>query len=93
MFPDLASLRQASRTHEVKMRALLERLGEEGINQSTEYTSLLDGKDHSSVFWQMFQHVINHGTYHRGQVTMMLRHLGAKPAGTDLILFHWDRER
>jgi hypothetical protein len=30
-----------------------------------------------SLFWRMFQHVINHATYHRGQVTMMLRQLGA----------------
>ena len=48
-FLDLESLRQASKTHEVKMRALLERLGDDGIHQSTEYTSLLDGKDHDSL--------------------------------------------
>ena len=91
-FPDLESVRQASKSHEAKMRLLLEHLGEDGVNQSMEYTSRLDGKDHKSIFWQMFQHVINHGTYHRGQVTMMLRQLGAKPAGTDLILFYWARE-
>jgi uncharacterized damage-inducible protein DinB len=90
--PDLESVRQASKKHEVRMRALLERFGQDGINQSMEYTSRLDGKDHKSIFWQMFQHVINHATYHRGQVTMMLRQLGAKPIGTDLILFYWDRE-
>jgi uncharacterized damage-inducible protein DinB len=92
-FPDLESVRQASKKHEVRMRALLVRLGQDGINQSMDYTSRLDGKDHRSLFWEMFQHVINHGTYHRGQVTMMLRHLGAKPIGTDLILFYWSRER
>jgi uncharacterized damage-inducible protein DinB len=91
-FPDLASVRQASKTHEVRMRALLERLGQDGINQSLDYTSRLDGKDHRSLMWQMFQHVINHGTYHRGQVTMMLRQLGAKTVGTDLIQFYWGRE-
>jgi uncharacterized damage-inducible protein DinB len=92
-FPDLGSVRQASKKHEGRMRALLERLGQDGINQSMDYTSRLDGKDHRSLFWEMFQHVINHGTYHRGQVTMMLRHLGAKPIGTDLIQFYWSRER
>ena len=56
-------------------------------------TSRLDGKDHRSLFWQMFQHVINHGTYHRGQVTMMLRQLGAPPVGTDLIQFYWSLEQ
>ena len=91
-FPDLASVRTASSAHEVRMRALLERLGQDGINQSLDYTSRLDGKDHRSLFWQMFKHVINHGTYHRGQITMMLRQLEAKPVGTDLILFYWERE-
>jgi len=92
-FPDLDSVRKASRTHEAQMRALLERLGQDGVNQSMEYTSRLDGKDHRSLFWQMFQHVINHGTYHRGQVTMMLRQLGAPPVGTDLIQFYWSLEQ
>jgi uncharacterized damage-inducible protein DinB len=92
-FPDLESVRQASRQHEARMRAVLARLGQDGINQWLEYTSRLDGKDHKSLYWQMFQHVINHATYHRGQVTMMLRLLGAKPVGTDLIQFYWGRER
>lgn len=91
-FLDLESVRKASTTHEGRMRALVERLGQDGVNQRMDYTSRLDGKDHKSLFWQMFQHVINHGTYHRGQVTMMLRQLGAKPVGTDLIVFYWDRE-
>lgn len=91
-FPDLASIRQASSAHALKMHALLQRLGQDGVNQSMDYTSRIDGKDHTSLFWEMFQHVINHGTYHRGQVTMMLRLLGAQPAGTDLIQFYWTRE-
>ena len=91
-FPDLQSLRQASGTHEVNVRALLERLGQDGVNQSIAYMSRLDGKVHTSPFRQMFQHVVNHATYHRGQVTMMLRQLGAKPVDTDLIMFYWERE-
>jgi uncharacterized damage-inducible protein DinB len=30
-------------------------------------------------FWQMLQHLVNHGSYHRGQVTTMLRQIGASP--------------
>jgi uncharacterized damage-inducible protein DinB len=41
--------------------------------------------------WQCLQHVANHSTYHRGQITTMLRQLGAKPAGTDLIGFYRER--
>jgi uncharacterized damage-inducible protein DinB len=38
------------------------------------------------------QHVVNHATYHRGQVTTMLRQLGAKPARSmDLDDFYRER--
>jgi uncharacterized damage-inducible protein DinB len=38
---------------------------------------------------QMVQHLVNHGSYHRGQVTTMLRQLGAKPSKSmDLLAFH-----
>lgn len=30
-------------------------------------------------------HVVNHGTYHRGQVVTMLRQLGAEPVATDFV--------
>ena len=37
----------------------------------------------------MVQHVVNHGSYHRGQVTTMLRQLGAEPAkGMDMIAYY-----
>lgn len=35
---------------------------------------------------------LNHSTYHRGQVTTLLRQLGARPASTDLVLY-WTEER
>jgi uncharacterized damage-inducible protein DinB len=35
----------------------------------------------------MLQHLVNHGTYHRGQVTSMLRQLGAEPRPTDLLRY------
>ena len=38
--------------------------------------------------WQSMQHLVNHGTYHRGQVTTMLRQLGAQPILTDLMHFY-----
>lgn len=36
----------------------------------------------------MLQHVVNHGTYHRGQITTMLRLLGSRPRETDLLRYH-----
>ena len=36
---------------------------------------------------RLFQHLVNHSTYHRGQLTTMLRQVGIAPPGTDLLLF------
>jgi uncharacterized damage-inducible protein DinB len=37
----------------------------------------------------MFQHLVNHGSYHRGQITTMLRQLEmAPPKPMDLIAFY-----
>ena len=39
---------------------------------------------------QMLRHVVNHSTYHRGQVTTILRQLGVPPPSTDLIAYYRD---
>jgi uncharacterized damage-inducible protein DinB len=39
----------------------------------------------------MLQHLVNHASYHRGQVATMIRQLGAKPIATDLIFFYRER--
>jgi len=88
MFPDVATLRRTWSDHEVKMRAFLSNRDENGINEVIEYT-LINGKTGASVLWQMAQHVVNHASYHRGQVTTMLRQLGASaPKPMDLIAFY-----
>ncbi|MGH9204710.1 MAG: DinB family protein [Vicinamibacterales bacterium] len=35
----------------------------------------------------MLQHVVNHSTYHRGQVAGMLRQVGTTPPATDYLLY------
>ena len=37
--------------------------------------------------WQPVSHMVNHSTYHRGQVASLLRQLGYQPPETDLIHF------
>ena len=77
-FPDLASIRRAWSEQETKMRAYVDGLGEDGGSRVIEY-KLLSGQAGSSPLWQMLQHVVNHASYHRGQVTTMQRQLGAQP--------------
>jgi len=91
-FPDVASLREAWTAHEAKMRAFLETMGEQrALERVIEY-KLLSGDAGASPFWHMLQHVVNHASYHRGQVTTMLRQLGARPAKPmDLIAYYRTR--
>ena len=52
----------------------------------------MNGQPQAQPFWQMLQHLVNHGSYHRGQVTTMMRQLGqAPPQGMDLITFYRER--
>jgi len=46
------------------------------------------GTPFEGPLWPMLQHVVNHSSYHRGQIATLLRQLGAKPMATDLIVFH-----
>jgi len=87
-FPDVAALRRTWSEHEAKMRSLLGGLGDQAVDRVYEYKNLA-GQDFKNIFWHMFQHVVNHATYHRGQVTTMMRQLGANPGkAQDLIAFY-----
>jgi DUF1680 family protein len=39
----------------------------------------------------LLRHVVNHSTYHRGQVTLLARLAGATPVSTDLAAFQRER--
>jgi uncharacterized damage-inducible protein DinB len=93
MFPDLAAVRAAWAELEGKTRAFLTELGEDGVNRVFEYT-LISGHTGATVFWQMAQHIVNHASYHRGQVVTMMRQLGAAPPKPmDMIAFYRLRSR
>jgi uncharacterized damage-inducible protein DinB len=46
-----------------------------------------EGQPYLSTFEEIVYHVVNHGSYHRGQVALMLRQLGHAGVNTDLIAF------
>jgi uncharacterized damage-inducible protein DinB len=78
-FADLAALRRAWIEHEGKMRAFVGGLSADDVGRVIEFR-LLNGTAGASPIWQMIQHVVNHASYHRGQITTMLRQLGSAPA-------------
>jgi uncharacterized damage-inducible protein DinB len=90
-FPDVASLRDAWTELERQVRAFLDSLDAAGGDRVIEYR-MLNGTPGSSPIRQMVQHVVNHGSYHRGQVTTLLRQLGAQPGKSmDLIAYYREK--
>ncbi|MGH7404469.1 MAG: DinB family protein [Candidatus Methylomirabilales bacterium] len=89
-FSAVASLRDRFAAVERERRTFLEGLTEDHLSQPLAYQDTA-GRAHTLPLVYSLQHVVNHGTYHRGQVTTMLRLLGAKPVATDLSRFHLER--
>ena len=88
--PTVASLKDRFAALDRERRAFLDTLPEERLAQPFSYRDMA-GNAHSLRLVDSLQHLANHGTYHRGQITTMLRQLGAKPVGTDMSRFYLDR--
>ena len=89
-FADLASLREQWSEHDGRLLNFVGKLTQEGLDRVMEYKTLKFGV-YRNPLWQSMQHLVNHGTYHRGQVTTLLRQLGAQPILTDLMHFYRER--
>ena len=87
-YPDVPTIRAQWADLERNVRGFLADLDEAGITRVIEY-KMLSGQPGATPFWQMLHHMVNHASYHRGQVTTMLRQLGAAPAKSmDMIGFY-----
>ena len=53
----------------------------------------MKGETFEYVLWQTFQHVVDHSTYHRGQVITLMRQLGVTPPSTGLLQFYRETRR
>ena len=86
-FVDLASLRTRWLEHEERLLKFVRGLTQANLDGMLEYKTLKFGV-YKNPLWQSLQHLVNHGSYHRGQVTTMLRQLGAAAIATDMMHFH-----
>jgi len=89
-FQDVANLQKKWTELEGRLLGFVSSLTQEDLNRVLEYKTLKFGV-YRNPLWQSMQHVVNHGTYHRGQVTTLLRQLGAKPELTDLMHYYLER--
>lgn len=89
-YPNLQALRCRWEEVERDLLDYIASLTPEDLQRIIQHKTT-QGVTQSAPLWQMLQHLVNHGTYHRGQAATMLRQLGAKPISTDLIYFYRDR--
>ena len=87
---DLASLRERWAEHEPRLLGFVRGVTQADLERVLEYKTLKFGV-YRNPLWQSMQHVVNHGSYHRGQVTTLLRQHGARPILTDLMHFYRER--
>jgi uncharacterized damage-inducible protein DinB len=59
------------------------------LEESFTYVNL-KGEQSTYRFADILVHVVNHGTYHRGQLAHLLRDLGVTPPSTDYLIFRRD---
>jgi uncharacterized damage-inducible protein DinB len=77
-----------SRWHELdrERRAFIDSLTNEKLPQVFGYENV-QGEHWSTRTNTPCQHVVNHSSYHRGQIVTLLRQLGKIPPSTDFLLY------
>jgi len=89
-FPDVDSVRAAWVPIERELLAFVDGLSDQDTKRIVPHKNLA-GAEFQMPLWELMQHLVNHGTYHRGQITTLIRQAGGKPSGTDLVGFYRER--
>jgi uncharacterized damage-inducible protein DinB len=89
-FVDISKLKEHWAALEPTLLNFVRGLRQEDLDRVMEYKTFKFGV-YRNPLWQSMQHLVNHSTYHRGQITTMLRQLGAQPILTDLMHFYRER--
>jgi uncharacterized damage-inducible protein DinB len=89
-FHEISALRARWQENETNLNKFVTRLRQDDLNGTHEYRTIKFGQ-YRNPLWLSMQHMVNHGTYHRGQVTTLLRQLDAQPLSTDIIHFYRER--
>lgn len=85
-FPNIASLQAAHQKITDEQADFIRTVTDERLGTPVRFTSF-QGREREMSLGQMIQHVVNHSTYHRGQVVTLLRQQGVVPPSTDLSTF------
>jgi uncharacterized damage-inducible protein DinB len=85
-FPDVTAIAARWAEVEGELRPFVARLQDADLERviTGRFTS---GASFSIPLGDLLQHVVNHGSYHRGQVTTLIRQLGYTPVAVDWTVF------
>ena len=90
-FPDCATIAKAFAETDLELAKYAAGLTATALDTDIQYQTTA-GAPFTGKPGAMLQHLANHSTYHRGQVTTMLRQLEAKAANSDMIRYRRERE-
>jgi uncharacterized damage-inducible protein DinB len=85
-FPDVETIRTRWLDVEREQKKFLDGVDPARLAHVISYVNL-KGETFAYPLRRMLQHVVNHSSYHRGQIATLLRQLGATPLSTDLLLY------
>jgi uncharacterized damage-inducible protein DinB len=79
-----------------ELRAMIEKASErwnEFIDNENSFDRILKYQNYVGDYYEnaisdIMIHLVNHGSYHRGQVALLLRQKGFEPVNTDMITWH-----
>jgi len=81
---DAASLRAKLKETAEERAQILE--SDPDLEQAITFRDMA-GNEFTQKLVHILQHIVNHSTYHRGQLTTMIRQVGVTPPRTDIIVF------
>ncbi|HVT43537.1 MAG TPA: DinB family protein [Thermoanaerobaculia bacterium] len=88
----LAEIAEEMRRTAAERRELLAGMTESSLKEKVTYRNLSGTVSWHLRVGEMLLHVVNHSTYHRGQLASKLRELGIAPKPTDLLLYASENE-
>jgi len=82
----LSELKSFADAIEQERQEFLRGLNEDVLHARLHFSDMA-GTPYSEPLVQLMQHLVNHGTYHRGQVITMQRQIGAETVALDMLYF------
>lgn len=74
------------------LKSFIENFDEAKLKERISFR-LRNGVLRKLQYYQIFAHVLNHATYHRGQIVTMLRQAGfTEMSSTDLSTYYWNKK-